>query len=62
MSKIHRKGIAAAFPGAFLRPRNLAMPFEHVESAIVIFVRFGHKTKGMITTPFLSLFLESVDD
>ena len=62
MSEIHREVVGAALPWGILRPGDLAMPLEHIDCAIRIFNRFSHKAKGMVAAPFLSLFLEAIDD
>ena len=38
------------------------MPLEHVGCPIGIFDGLGHKAKGVIASPFLALFLKTVDD
>lgn len=62
MSEIHGDVVGAAFPRGIFGAGDLAMPLEHIDCAIGIFNRFGHKAKGVITAPLLPLLLEPVDD
>ena len=62
MGEVHGENVAASIPGTVFGSWNFTVPLEHVGSTIVIFDGFSNKTKGMVATPFLSLFFESVDD
>lgn len=62
VAEVHCEGIGPILPGRVFWPRYLAIPFEHVERAVCIFGGFGHKTKRMVTPPFLAFFLEAIDD
>ena len=62
MREIHGEIVTSAFPGGIFGPRNLTLPLKHIRSAVWIVDRLGHKTERMIAAPFLTLFLESVDD
>ena len=62
MGEVHGENVAASFPRTVFGPWNFAVPLEHVGSSIIIFNGFSNKTKGMVASPFLSLFFESVND
>lgn len=62
MREVHCESVRALFPGRILGPRDLAMPLEHVETAIRVFGGFGNKSKRMVTSPLFALFFESIDD
>ena len=62
MSEIHGDVVDSAFPRGFLGSWDLALPFEHVECPIAILCWFGDEAEGMIASPFLPFFFESVDD
>lgn len=63
MWKIHRHGVGTIFPRWSFGTRYLTYPFQHINWAIFfVFHWFCHKSKRMIASPILSLFLESVDN
>ena len=63
MRKVHDKIVFSFLPRSSFWSRNLALPFEHIGSAIIfIFNGFGDKAKRVVTPPVFSLLFEATDD
>lgn len=62
MREVHGECVGTTLPGGVLGSGDFAMPLEHVSGVVGIFNGLGHKAIGMITTPLLPLFLQTVYD
>ena len=58
--EIHNEVVDSTKPWAVFGSWNLAIPFQKILGSISVSHRFGNKTKRMISSPFLSLFFQSI--
>ncbi len=60
MREVHAEYVAASFPGTFFGAGDLAVPFEHVGGAVLVFDGLGDEAEGVVASPVLPLLLETV--
>lgn len=60
MREVHDECVGPSLPRRPLRPWDLALPLQHVASAITVVDWLGHEAKGMLEAPLLPLLLEAV--
>ena len=56
MGKVHAQHVAASLPRTVLWTRDLAMPFEHIGSAVLVFDGLGNEAERVVAAPVLALF------
>ena len=62
MREVHSEVVASSLPRTAFGPRDLAVPLEHIVSAVQVGKGAGHKAEGVVGSPYFALLLQSVDD
>ena len=62
MLEIHGQSVGSLLPGTAFGPWDFAVPLHHVDGLVYVLGWLGYKAVRVVASPFLSLFLQSVDD